>query len=281
MPRRLAPHRRLPVPARLDVVPPADAAPPDGNRLALPRRGQSLLSAPRLPQADHAPVGRRAGRRGRRGAGDRRHARPGHVRERISGRSSNRLKAIDGRAPVSIMTNQVEPEGPAAPGVAQGGALARVPHADAPLPVLAEGRLRRGGPHLSRLRRPDEPDPRQQAGRLPDALLRLDQHRQPALLRRDLQQDQPGRELPLDRLVGLHGPHARRSRACRATWSSITTARSGSASTSRSRRSSTRSRIIPIPMSSAGCAGSSPASSPATGKDRTSTSRTAPRRSKT
>ena len=105
--------------------------------------------------------------------------------------------------------------------MAQGGTLARGPHADSSLPLLAEGRLRRGRPNLSRLRRPDEPDPRQQAGRLPDAVLRLDQLRQPPLLRRDLQQDQSRRELPLDRLVGVHGPHARRPEPARETWSSI------------------------------------------------------------
>ena len=245
-----------------------------------PLRGQPVLSPSRLPQADHAAMGRRARRRGRRRAGDRRHARPGRVRDVPP---ADPEPAQGDRRPRAGQHHDLpgRPEGPAASGMAQGGALARGPHADAPLPVPAEGRLRRGGADLPRLRRPDEPDPRQQAGRLPHAVLRLAQHGQPPLLRRDLQQDEPRRPFPLDRLLGLHRPHPRRSRACRATWSSTPTAGSGSASTSRSRRSSTRSRTIRIRTSSAASAGSSPASSRATGRPRTSTSRPIRRRWKT
>ncbi len=160
----------------------------------------------------------------------------------------NRLKAIDGRAPVSIMTNQVDPEGPAAPGMAGGGAFARSPHAHAPVPMLAKGRFRRGGPHLSRLRRPDEPDPRQPAGRLPHAVLRLAQHRQPAVLRRDLQTRRAQAAI-FCRSTRRSSRSSRPTiRACPATWSSTPTARNGFASTSRSRRSSTRSRTTRIPM---------------------------------
>ena len=64
----------------------------------------------------------------------------------------NRLKAIDGRAPVSIMTCRVEPEGPEAPAMAQGGPVNRGPHADASLSVPAKGRLRRGRADLPRVR---------------------------------------------------------------------------------------------------------------------------------
>ena len=159
----------------------------------------------------------------------------------------NRLKAIDGRRAGQHHDEPGQPERPAAPGVAQGRAVARVPHADPPLPAACKGGLRRGRPHLSWLRRPDEPDPRQQAGRLSDALLRLDQHREPALLRRDLQQDQP-RRASSSRSTRRSSRSSRPTiRACRASWSSIPTARSGSASTSRSRRSSTRSRTTLIP----------------------------------
>ncbi len=93
-----------------------------------------------------------------------------------------------------------------------------MPHTDPPMPVLAEGGFRGGGAHLPRLRRPPEPGSRQQAGRLPHALLRFAEYGEPAFLRRDLQQDEPGRPFSCDRLVGLHRSHTRRSepapRAC-------------------------------------------------------------------
>ena len=88
----------------------------------------------------------------------------------------DRLKAIDGRAPVSIMTSQVDPNDPRLQGWLKEGLSLEVHTLTHPCPLLAEGRLRRGGADLPRLRRPDEPDPRQQAGRLPDAVLRLAQH---------------------------------------------------------------------------------------------------------
>ena len=105
------------------------------------------------------------------------------------------------------MTNQVNPTDPRLQAWLKEGLVARGPHAHPSLSLPAKGRFRRGGPHLSRLRRPDEPDSRQPPGRVPDAVLRLAQHRQPSVLRRDLQQDQSRRPLPLDRLVGLHRAH--------------------------------------------------------------------------
>ena len=174
----------------------------------------------------------------------------------------NRLKAIDGRAPVSIMTNQVKPNDPRLQAWLKEGLSIEVHTLTHPCPLLAEGRLRRGRPHLPRLRRPDEPDPRQHAGRLSDALLRLDQHASaPASSPRSSTRPAPAGSS--SRSTRRSSRSSRRmTRACRATSSSTRTARSGSASTSRSRRSSTRSRTTPIRTSSAGCAGSSPASSP-------------------
>ena len=87
-------------------------------------------------------------------------------------------------------------EGSAAANVAQGRAVSlEVPHDRSSVPVLQE-RLREGQEHLRPLRRSDERDPRQQAGRLPHAVLRFAEHAQPALLRRDLQQDDREGELP-------------------------------------------------------------------------------------
>ena len=60
----------------------------------------------------------------------------------------NRLKAIDGRAPVSIMTSQVDPNDPRLQAMAQGGAVARGPHAHPPLPAACRRAIspRRRGP---------------------------------------------------------------------------------------------------------------------------------------
>ena len=55
----------------------------------------------------------------------------------------NRLKAIDDRAALSIMTNQVVAQGPATPDVAGGGRFDRVPHVDSSLSVLEERGLSR------------------------------------------------------------------------------------------------------------------------------------------
>ncbi len=57
------------------------------------------------------------------------------------------------------MTNQVDPKDPQLQTWLAEGVSLEVPHPDSPLPVLAEGRFRRGGSHLSWLRRPDEPGP--------------------------------------------------------------------------------------------------------------------------
>ena len=47
----------------------------------------------------------------------------------------NRLKAIDGRAPVSIMTNQVNPNDPQLQAWLKEGLSLEMPHPDAPLPA--------------------------------------------------------------------------------------------------------------------------------------------------
>ena len=220
----------------LSAFPSLFAAPPDGNRLAYLDEVESLLSPQGFPQADHAPVGRRAGRRGGGGAGDRRHARPGRY-EAYLRPILNRLKAIDGRAPVSIMTNQVDPRIPGSRRGSRRGCRSSATRSTHPCPLLAEGRFRRGGRDLSRLRRPDEQDPRQQAGRLPDALLRLDQHAS-ARGSSPRSSTRRARRAISSRSTRRSSPSSRpTTRACPATWSSTPTARSGSASTSRFPRS--------------------------------------------
>ena len=120
---------------------------------------------------------------------------------RSSGRSSTGSRRSTAGRPVSIMTCQVDPERPALADVAQGGAQPGDAHARPPLPALQGRRLRQGQGDLRPLRRPDERGPEQPAGRVPHALLRLAEHAQPAVLRRDLQQDDAAGPLPDDRLL--------------------------------------------------------------------------------
>ena len=163
---------------------------------------------------------------------------------------------------------------PPAPSWLKEGLSTRRPHPHPSLPAAPEGRLRRGGEDVSRLRRPAEQDPRQPPRRVPDALLRLAEHAQPPVLRRDLQQDEPRRPLPDDRLLGLPPLHPRRPEPA-----------------PRARRRPRRRRAVPqvpavpvvrehdrelpVPLRDRpASAGSSPASSRATGRRRTSRSRT-------
>ena len=122
----------------------------------------------------------------------------------------NRLKAIDGRAPVSIMTNQVDPKDPRLQGWLAEGLSLECHTLTHPCPCLQKGDFAEAARTYHGCVDLLNQIPGQQAGRLPDALLRLAQYGEPALLRRDLQQDEPGRPLSLDRLVGFHGNHARR-----------------------------------------------------------------------
>ncbi len=124
-----------------------------------------------------------------------------------------RLKQIDGRAPVSIMTCQIDPADPHLQDVAQGRAEPRVSHVRSSLPAPQGRRLRQGQEHLRPLRRPDGPDSRQQAGGLPHAVLRFAEHAQPAVLGGDLQPDDAEREFPDDRFLGVQRLHVGRSRA--------------------------------------------------------------------
>ena len=121
----------------------------------------------------------------------------------------NRLKQIDGRAPVSIMTNQVNPNDPRLQAWLKEGLSIECHTLTHPCPLLAKGdfaeaaRTYHGCVDLMN----QIPGNTPVAFRMPccDSI----NTREPALLRRDLQQDQSRREVPLDRLVGLHGPHAR------------------------------------------------------------------------
>ena len=157
---------------------------------------RSLCPPQGLPQANDAPVGRRAGCRGGGRAGDRRHARPREVR----GVPPPGPRSTEGHRRPGPGQHHDLPgaaRSPPAPAVAEGGAVDRGPHDRPPLPAAPEGRLCRGGEDVSRLRRPHEQDSRQHAGRVPGALLRFAQYPEPAVLRRDLQQGQPRRPFPV------------------------------------------------------------------------------------
>ena len=103
----------------------------------------------------------------------------------------DRLKAIDGRAPVSIMTNQVDPNDPRLQGWLKEGLSIEVHTIAHPCPFLHDGDFEAasrtyhdGVDLLSKI-------PNNQARRVSDAVLRLDQLAEPPVLRRALQQDEP------------------------------------------------------------------------------------------
>ena len=257
---------------------------PTGNRLTYLDEFRPLPRRAGLPQADDPPVGRRGRGRGGRHAGDRRH----DGQRRRSMRPFlrpilDRLKAIDGRAPVSIMTCKRRPRRPRAPALAQGGGEPRRPHADPPLPACSSGgdfaEAKADGP---RLHRPAQPDPRQPARRLPDALLRLPQHASArASSPRSSTRSRPaGHFLTIDssvfNITTPDDPALPRSlvldpdgRERFRKYLPVPVVRQHDRGLSR------------IPMSSAASAGSSPAPCRATGRPRTSTSRTTRRRSRT
>ena len=88
-----------------------------------------------------------------------------------------RLKQIDGRAPVSIMTCTIDPKRPALAEVAQGGACrSKCTRSIILARCLPKGDFRGGQEHVRSLRRSDGQHPRQQAGGVSHAVLRLAEH---------------------------------------------------------------------------------------------------------
>ena len=115
------------------------------------------------------------------------------------GPSSSRLKKIDGRAPVSIMTCRSMPDDPHLQTWLKEGLSLEVHTLDHPCPLskTATSQSREGD------RTTDASicwrDSEQQAGRVPHALLRFAEHAEPALLRRDLSTTPRRRKPPLHR----------------------------------------------------------------------------------
>ena len=186
----------------------------------------------------------------------------------------DRLKEIDGRAPVSIMTCQRRPRRPAAQALAQGRAEPRVHTLDHPCPLLQKGDFAEArGPSTSCVDLlATVPGNRPVAFRMPccDSL----NTPSPRFFAEIFNKTTPGGHfLTIDSSVFNVftpddpdlAPRARVDPDGRRAVPQVP---------ARSRRSSTRSRTTPTPTSSAGSAGSSPASSRATGRPSTSTSRT-------
>jgi hypothetical protein len=192
----------------------------------------------------------------------------------------DRLKAIDGRAPLSIMTNQVDPNDPRIQGWLKEGLSIEIHTIGHPCPFFHDGdfdaasRAYHGCVDLIN----KIPNNRPVAFRMPccDSI----NSPGPRFYAELFNKTSPGGNfLTIDTSV-FNIPTPDDPSVPRTSWSTRTAARS-SASTFRSSRSSTRSRTIRIPTSSAASAGSSPARCRATGKARTSTSRTTRRRWKT
>ena len=129
----------------------------------------------------------------------------------------DRLKKIDGRAPVSIMTCQIDPDDPHLQTWLKEGVSLEMHTIDHPCPILGKGDFAAAKATYDRCVDLLGVGPEQQAGRVPHAVLRLAQHAQPAALRRDLQQDHAEGELPPARQLGLQRLHARTTPTCRAS----------------------------------------------------------------
>ncbi len=83
----------------------------------------------------------------------------------------NRLKAIDGRAALSIMTNKVKAGDPQLQSWLREGVSIECHTLTHPCPFWEKGDFAAAYAHFSRLRRSDQRDSRQQAGRVSHALL--------------------------------------------------------------------------------------------------------------
>ena len=147
-----------------------------------------------------------------------------------------RLKQIDGRAPVSIMTCDIDPKEPHLQTWLKEGLSIEVHTVDHPCPLLSEGGFCDGEEHVRPVRRSDERDTGQPAGGVSDAVLRFAEHAEPAVLGGDLQSHDGARELPDDRQLGVQRDHAERSGAA-ARAGAWRMGASGSGSTCRFRRS--------------------------------------------
>ena len=116
----------------------------------------------------------------------------------------NRIKAIDGRAPVSIMTCRVDPTDPRLRGWLKEGLSLEVHTINHPCPCLQKGDLAEAARtyHGCVDLMNQIPGNKPVAFRVPccDSLNTVS----PRLFRRDIQQDEPRRPLPVDRLLGLH-----------------------------------------------------------------------------
>ncbi len=121
----------------------------------------------------------------------------------------NRLKAIDGRAALSIMTNQVSTKDPQLQSWLAEGLSIECHTLTHPCPFWAKGDFAAAARTYHDCVDLMSQIPGQQSGRVPDALLRLDEYRQPSVLFRDLRQEERRRSFAVDRLVGLHGSYSR------------------------------------------------------------------------
>ena len=178
----------------------------------LSRLGRSVLCLARFPQADHAAMGGRAGRRGRviLAIDDMR----GHEKwEAYLRPILERLKQIDGRAPVSIMTNQIEPDEPHLQHWLNEGVSLETHTVDHPCPLLAGGDLAKAKSTYDRCVDQLARDSAQPAGGVSHALLRFVEHGQPSVLCRDLQPDHAGGNFLAIDSLGLSILHAERSGA--------------------------------------------------------------------
>ena len=127
------------------------------------------------------------------------------------GRSWSGSRRSTAGRPVSIMTCKIDPDDPHLQTWLKEGLSLEVHTVDHPCPLLP----RATSPRPNRPTTAASirwPRSRTTAGRVPDAVLRLAQHRQPAVLRRDLQQDDREGQLPPDRQLGLQRLHAERPR---------------------------------------------------------------------
>ena len=147
----------------------------------------------------------------------------------------DRLKKIDGRPPVSIMTCQIDPNDPHLQTWLKEGVSLEVHTIDHPCPLLADGDFAKAQGDVRPVRRPDEPGPRQPSrSRSACPAATRSNTPSPRFFAEIFNKHDAGGEFPADRLVGVQHHDAERPRpAARADWSTPD-GTSGSASTCRS-----------------------------------------------
>ncbi len=124
----------------------------------------------------------------------------------------DRLKQIDGRAPVSIMTKQIDPTLPRLQSWAEEGVSVEAHTQDHPCPCLQAGSFDKAKSTYDRCVDQLSPTARRRAGGVSHALLRFDELRESAVLCRNLQQDDAGRSFSDHRHVRVYVVYGQRPR---------------------------------------------------------------------